>query len=215
MTKRSKILLAAVALLAVLVIFVAAHLAWPLLFGLGQAPPAPTARPFGDNKQWIVVEDMAYTIGQTSTQITVPKGFVTDFASIPQALWSLGLSPHGQYSRAAVVHDFLYWSQGCTRDQADRLLVVAMKESGVASFDEWAVYSAVSAFGGLAWTNNAKERAAGLPRVIPQTRLHPPDPNMRWVDYRRMLAEQGVRDPTFEASPPYCRFGDSTEVPTK
>ena len=68
-------------------------------------PPSPAVRAFGDNKFWIVIEDMAYVIGSTSDRIVVPKGFVTDFASIPQGLWFLGLSPHGQYSRAAVVHE--------------------------------------------------------------------------------------------------------------
>src|SRR5262245_61834039 len=82
-----------------------------------QTPPSPLVRAFGDNKFWIVVENMEYIIGRTSDRIVVPKGFVTDFASIPQALWSLGLSPHGQYSRAAVIHDFLYWTQGCSRAQ--------------------------------------------------------------------------------------------------
>ena len=88
-----------------------------------QTPPSPAVRAFGDNKFWITVEDMIYVIGSTSERIVVPKGFVTDFASIPQPLWSLGLTPDGQYSRAAVVHDYLYWSQGCTRAQSDRLLV--------------------------------------------------------------------------------------------
>ena len=61
---------------------------------------------------------MVYVIGSTNERIVVPKGFVTDFASILQAFWALGLSPHGQYSRAAVVHDYLYWSQSCSRYRA-------------------------------------------------------------------------------------------------
>ena len=40
---------------------------------------------------------------------------MTDYASIPSVLWSFGLSPHGLYSRAAVIHDYLYWTQLCTR----------------------------------------------------------------------------------------------------
>ena len=116
----------------------AATMAWSQ-----QIPPSPLVRAFGDNKFWIVVEEMVYVIGSTNERIVVPKGFVTDFASIPQALWALGLSPHGQYSRAAVIHDYLYWSQGCSRGQADRLLVIAMKESSVSGFDEFLVYRGV------------------------------------------------------------------------
>ncbi|WP_422824042.1 DUF1353 domain-containing protein [Variovorax robiniae] len=34
---------------------------------------------------------------------------MTDPASIPQPRWSL-LPPNDQYNRAAIVHDYLYWS---------------------------------------------------------------------------------------------------------
>lgn len=176
-------------------------------------PPSPAVRAFGDNRFWIAVEDMEWFIGSTHERIVVPKGFVTDFASIPQGLWSIGLSPHGQYSRAALVHDYLYWSQGCTRDQADRLMVVAMKESNVGGFDEYIVYQGVHHAGEGAWNNNAREREAGLPRVVPEEYLRPADPNVKWPAYRTMLVQEGVKDPPFEQSPSYCSYGDSTTVP--
>jgi len=150
-----------------------------------QIPPSPAVRAFGDNQFWITVEDMPYVIGSTSERIVVPRGFVTDFASIPQPLWSLGLSPHGQYSRAAVIHDYLYWSQGCTRDQANRLLLVAMKESKVGTFDEFLVYRGVNIGGEGPWNANARERNKKLPRIVPP----------------------------FEQNPSYCVYGNSTKVP--
>ena len=178
-----------------------------------QAPPSPAVRAFGDNQFWVTVEDMDYVIGSTRDRIVVPKGFVTDFASIPQALWSLGLSPQGQYSRAALLHDYLYWSQGCTRAQSDRLLVIAMKESKVRSFDEFVVYQGVNVGGGSAWNANAQQRRSGLPRVLPEKYLRPADPNMTWPAYRAMLVGLGVTDPPFPENPSYCRYGDSTTVP--
>jgi Protein of unknown function (DUF1353) len=178
-----------------------------------QTPPSPAVRAFGDSKFWITVEEMPYVIGSTTEQIVVPRGFVTDFASIPQGLWSLGLTPYGQYSRAAVIHDYLYWSQGCKREQADRLLVLAMKESKVGHFDEFVVYQGVNLGGGGSWDDNAKERKAGLPRVVPEQYLRPADPNVAWPMYRTMLVKQGVKDPGFEQNPSYCKYGDSTKVP--
>jgi hypothetical protein len=74
-------------------------------FGCGAPPPAQTVRPFGDNRFFISIEGLEWAIGSTIERIVVPAGFVTDFASIPQSLWSLGLSAHGQYSRAALIHD--------------------------------------------------------------------------------------------------------------
>ena len=178
-----------------------------------QTPPSPAVRAFGDNRFWITVEDMIYVIGSTNERIVVPKGFVTDFASIPQALWSLGLTPHGQYSRAAVVHDYLYWSQGCTRPQSDRLLVIAMKESSVSRFDEFLVYRGVDTGGAGPWNANAVERNAGFPRIVPATHLRPADPNISWSAYREILVNQGVKDPPFEQNPTYCAFGNTTDVP--
>ena len=178
-----------------------------------QTPPSPAVRAFGDSKFWITVEDMTYVIGSTTDRITVPKGFVTDFASIPKPLWSLGLSPYGQYSRAAVIHDYLYWTQGCTRAQSDRLLVIAMKESSVSSFDEFVVYEGVDKGGAVAWTANGMERDAGLPRIVPAPYLRPADPNVNWPTYREMLVSQGVKDPPFEQNPAYCAYGNTTTVP--
>jgi len=158
------------------------------------APPSPTVRPFGDNSNWVIVEDMVYIIGKTDVKVVVPRGFVTDFASIPQFLSSFGLSPHGQYSRAAVIHDYLYWTQGCSKEQSDRLLVIAMKESKVGSFDEFAVFQGVSGFGASAWTSNAREKTSGLPRIIPEEYIRPPDPNMSWNDYRHSRKVYGIQN---------------------
>ncbi|MEA3192449.1 MAG: hypothetical protein QOD26_782 [Betaproteobacteria bacterium] len=161
----------------------------------------------------MTAEEMEYIIGKTNDRIIVPKGFVTDFASIPQPLWSFGLTPHGQYSRAAVIHDFLYWAQGCTKEQADRLMVVAMKESNVGSFDETVIYDGLYIGGKPAWNANAAERKAGLPRIVPAKYLKPPNPNVKWAEYRQELVKAGVKDPEFETRPSYCKYGDSTTVP--
>ena len=187
--------------------------AWGELAFSQQIPPSPAVRAFGDNEFWITVEDMPYVIGSTSERVVIPRGFVTDFASIPQSLWSLGLSPHGQYSRAAVVHDYLYWSQGCSRAQADRLLLIAMKESKVDTFDEFLVYQGVETGGSGPWSKNESERNAGLPRIVPVEYLRPVDPNVDWPSYRKMLTKRGVKDPPFERNPSYCVYGNSTKVP--
>jgi hypothetical protein len=136
---------------------------------------------------------------------------VTDFASIPRPLWSL-LSPHGRYSKAAIVHDYLYWAQDCTREQANNILPIAMKESGVSSAQQMEIYAGVRAGGSSAWESNRKERASGLPRIIPAESLSLPD-NATWGDYRKLLAAQGVRDRALPRDVAYCALGNSTSVP--
>lgn len=106
--------------------------ATPLVSAQQPIAPVPLV-PFADSRQWMLARDMSYTIGNSDKKIVVPKGFVTDFASIPELFWSTGLSPQGPYSKAAIVHDWLYWTQGCTKSQADNILVIAMKESRVSA----------------------------------------------------------------------------------
>lgn len=175
-------------------------------------PPSPPVQPDARNFYWVLLEDMVYRIGTTNVDITVPAGFVTDFASIPQGLWSLGLSPHGLYSRAAVVHDYLYWSQGCTKEQADRLLLIAMKESDVGWFDEKVIYLGVSTGGAKSWQANAQERLDKKPRVLPR-HLRRFAPGETWPQRRKIAMAMAVQDPDFPLNPSYCAFGDSTEVP--
>lgn len=88
-----------------------------------------------------------------------------------------------------------------------------MKESRVGSFDEFLVYQGVNLGGQSSWDSNAKERKAGLPRVIPEKYLRPADPNMTWPTYRAFLVNEGVKDPMFELGPTYCTYGNSSDIP--
>src|SRR5689334_1061409 len=76
-----------------------------------QPPPSVPLLGVGDDRTWIVVTPLEYRIGDTTDKIVVPAGFVTDLASIPRAFWGppFFLTPAGQYSRAAIIHDYLYW----------------------------------------------------------------------------------------------------------
>jgi hypothetical protein len=65
--------------------------------------------------------------GEGLAEVTVPPGFVTDLASIPPVFWNV-LSPNARYSYPAIIHDYLYWFQTCTRGQADAVLKMAMED---------------------------------------------------------------------------------------
>jgi hypothetical protein len=102
--------------------------------------------------------------------------------------------------------------QGCTREQADNLLMIAMKESNVDAVTRFAVFEAVRGFGDGAWRKNAEERTQGFVRVLPDTSMTF-GPNVTWAEFRKTLADNGVSEPAFPPQTDYCRFGDSTEVP--
>jgi hypothetical protein len=173
-----------------------------------------TLKPFTDNHDWMLVRDLTYTIGNTNLSITVPEGFVTDFASIPQALWSLGLTPHGKYSKAAIIHDYLYWSQTCTKKQADNILLIAMKESSVGTVDEVTIYEGVNVGGASSWAGNWAERQSNLPRVVPINYWDFPG-DVTWKEYRTSLVIAGVKDPKFAPNSGFCKLGNSSNVPGK
>lgn len=188
----------------------ASLLATALLCGCASIP-APTVKPFADNKAWVLVEDLRYSIGTTGVTIVVPAGFVTDFASIPKPLW-WWFSPHDFYSKAAVVHDYLYWTQRCTREQADNLLLIAMQESDVSPVKRKAVYLGVRAGGWAAWDANRNERAQGQPRMLSRQQMQFPD-QVTWSDYRKTLPASGAVEAADPPAPPYCELGNGVQVP--
>lgn len=161
--------------------------------------------PFADGENWFLTRPLDYEIRNTGLTVTVPAGFVTDFASIPRPFWSF-LPPWGKYGAPSVVHDFLYWDQRCTRDQADRIFLLAMEESDVSSFRKFLIHRAVAWGGGFSWDANGTLRAKGKTREIPKEHV-PIDPTTPWEELQRSLFENGVRPeprPSQDPSPEYC-----------
>lgn len=119
--------------------------------------------------------------GQDVPQATVPSGFVTDFASIPRVFWSL-LPPDGTYTYAAIIHDYLYWSQAGTRADADLVLKYAMEEFNVNAAAVAAIYSGVRVGGQFAWDDNRSRRTSGEKRIL---KLFPEDPKVTWAQWQK------------------------------
>lgn len=113
--------------------------------------------------------------------VTVPAMFVTDFASIPRGFWT-ALRPDGDYAYAAVIHDYLYWTQPVARDVADDIFRLAMEELSVPSTTVTLIYRAVRAGGGSAWDENARLRRIGEKRVLKRL---PENPTVRWADWKK------------------------------
>ena len=81
---------------------------------LERAAP-PTLISFADMDYWYLAAPLRWQQPGNQGTITVPKGFATDFASIPRVFWSW-LPPIGRYGVPAIVHDWHYWNQSTTRD---------------------------------------------------------------------------------------------------
>ena len=102
-----------------------------------------------------LLTEFEYHVGcETSPDIIkVPVGFVTDFASTPWGTWNL-FPKLGRYSKAAVVHDYLYQSKLRSRLESDAILLEAMGVLGVPAWQRTIMYWAVRCFGWLGYSKN-------------------------------------------------------------
>lgn len=116
----------------------------------------------------------------TYQAVTAPTGFVTDFASVPRAFWSL-LRPDGLYTYPAILHDYLYWTQEKPKSFADNVLKFGMEDFGVSKSIVTAIYQAVSLFGQSAWDENTRRKAAGEQRILQK---FPDDPRITWSAWK-------------------------------
>lgn len=129
------------------------------------APPPPAVARLADGV-FVTTYPLRYRIEKTAHEIAVPAGFLTDLASIPRALWWFE-SPIDRSMAGAIIHDYLYWDQTCSKDEADAVLFVAMEESGVSAFKRDAVYAAVrTPVGQSAFARNAEARKKGERRYL-------------------------------------------------
>lgn len=106
--------------------------------------------------RYTTLEDYLYPLWG----ITVPAGYITDFASVPKAFWWV-YPPTGYYQHAALLHDFLYdvhhlGRDLCDRKVADRRLREQMKADGVGIRTRWTFWVAVRLFGGRGWDRKTK-----------------------------------------------------------
>ena len=126
--------------------------------------------PLGDGKNWILWEKFKFydekVLGNVKEPywILVPPNFITDFASVPPIFRSF-ISNWGKYGNATVLHDYLYWTQKCTRKEADEIFKEAMEVFGVHNLRKTIIYLAVRWFGAFAWRGNIKQRERGFNRV--------------------------------------------------
>lgn len=168
---------------------------------------APLLIPFDDGENWVLGNNLVYKLRGTDQEIVVPRGFVTDFASVPRVFWTL-FPRHGRYTRASILHDFLYWDQSCTREQADELFDAVMTDSAVDSASRLTIYATVRMWGDSAWQENATAKAQGYTRVIPEPYINFPA-DTRWETYQVFLHEMSEEEEYAEVfpmtvAPAYC-----------
>lgn len=102
----------------------------------------------------VLDEDYYYCAWRTGDVIRIPRGFVTDFASIP-SFGRILIDRFGGSLEPATIHDWLYSvGAGTTpeerqirRAEADAIFLDALADNGVGLGTRWIMYQAVRLFG--------------------------------------------------------------------
>lgn len=76
----------------------------------------------------------------------VPKGFVSDGASVPRIFWWV-MTPTGVLFEASVLHDFLYESAWGTKGTADKAFYRTARRYGAGKLKARLAYMLVNMFG--------------------------------------------------------------------
>jgi hypothetical protein len=106
-------------------------------------------------RTWLLTDDLLYRTELLDGVLVVPRGFQTDFASVPRWAYSI-FPPTDLYDAATTLHDAGYGHALYTpdhqrvhliKDWTDRLFYEAMRASGVGRIRAAVMYRAVAWFG--------------------------------------------------------------------
>lgn len=113
---------------------------------------------------WRLAEPLRYLSPILGREVVVPKGFVTDFASVPRLpfiYWFTGNTA----SAPAVLHDWFYRTntEDITRASADAILAEAMEARGYWKIRSWFMWAGVRV-GGY-WSYDERKAVIVAPTV--------------------------------------------------
>ncbi|HAE9564325.1 TPA_asm: DUF1353 domain-containing protein [Salmonella enterica subsp. enterica serovar Montevideo] len=96
---------------------------------------------------WRVYELFEFYLSDGNSDIiSVPAGFITDLATIPRIFRAL-LPPDGKYTKAAIIHDWMYDNALRTKKEAAKIFLDGMTVLGVPKWKRLVMYQAVRIFG--------------------------------------------------------------------
>jgi hypothetical protein len=122
---------------------------------------------------WALLAPLVYSSDILRRMVTVPAGFITDFASVPRLPVAFLLAGNCGHA-AAVLHDWAYTSHFITRSRADAMFREALIAGGEPAWRAWFMWAGVRIGGAHPY------RAAGQkqPRYVASLvdALHPEGP---------------------------------------
>lgn len=98
---------------------------------------------------WELTQPVVYYSDYLDIEITVPKGFFTDLASVPRPMRILVPVANAKNRPAAIVHDYLCVHKirhGINQKQADRVFREALRACGVSFIGIWGMWVPTRAY---------------------------------------------------------------------
>lgn len=91
-----------------------------------------------------VIEDCHFE--HENVKLVIPKGYTTDFASVPQLLWWL-IPAHGNAAMPAIIHDYTCEYGILPRWQCDKIFLQLLKKANISTWQYSLMYLYVRALG--------------------------------------------------------------------
>ena len=109
-------------------------------------------RALPDGKHWELLKELVIDVGEIDGKdlIRIPKGFITDFGSIPPP-FNLVVNPQGKAKPWFVLHDYLYQTQERSQLVVDAMLNEGMTSSEINMFQRFCVYRGLRLGGFITW----------------------------------------------------------------
>lgn len=102
-----------------------------------------------DQDRWRLDRDVVF-VSDLIGVVRVPRGFITDFASVPRLPLAYALVGN-KAQPAAVIHDWLYSTHEVSRKTADAVLYEAIRAAGHGWFTGNLMWLGVRVGGWVAW----------------------------------------------------------------
>lgn len=99
-----------------------------------------------DGRNMMLAEPFSY-VDPRGRHWNVPKGAITDGASIPQAFWTLYAPFSGKYREAAVIHDYYCQTRSASWKDTHNVFFDGLLTSGVDQRTATVMWAAVYGFG--------------------------------------------------------------------
>jgi hypothetical protein len=117
---------------------------------------------------WKLLAPLVYESDRLKRMVTVPGGFLTDFASVPRVPIAHLLTANCGHE-AAVIHDWFYTTHEVSRRDADAVFEEALLVGGEPRWRAWLMWAGVRIGGGGPYEAAGQRQPEYVRSVIDQT----------------------------------------------